>query len=126
MRRIGHSLGLFGMFLVLVGVATPAVARDYYGAIAYSPDMRAYGYSYDSRSRAHAEKTAMARCRSYGGGCRVVTWFRNACGALAIGDDGGYGGAWAGSRAAAERSALRTCAGSSSDCTVVRWACTTR
>jgi hypothetical protein len=55
----------------------------------------------------------------------VPIWFRDACGALAVGS-GGYGAGWGTSRSLAEGYALRTCRKHSSDCAVRRWVCTTR
>ena len=127
MSRVIPLLTLVGFLVVafLVGLTTQAIARNNYGAIAYSPDAGSYGYSYDYRSRARAEAAAMSSCRETGHGCRVIIWFRNACGALATGPDG-YGSGWARSRRAAERKALRSCRNYSRRCGVLSWACTTR
>ena len=56
----------------------------------------------------------------------MVVWFRNACGALATGDDNGYGSGWATSRRAAEEIALSGCNDNVKNCSVVRWVCTAR
>jgi Domain of unknown function (DUF4189) len=105
---------------------TAAVARDYYGAIAYSQSTRAHGYSLDYRSRAGAEQKAYIECSKHAADCSIAVWFRNACGALAVGDDGGYGSGWHGTREGAENNAIKSCSGVSSGCRVIRWACTSR
>ena len=70
----------------------PAEARaDLYGAIAYSSSTGRYGHSYDFGSRSEAEDYARSKCGS--GDCAIKVWFKNACGALAVGRRGGTGGA---------------------------------
>jgi len=119
------------LVLAVVGQAallapTAAVARDYYGAIAYSQSTRSHGYSYDYRSRAAAEQRAYNECAQYGAGCRIAVWFRNACGALAVGRDGGWGTGWHRTRSGAQANAIRKCSSVSHGCRVIRWVCTTR
>jgi Domain of unknown function (DUF4189) len=109
----------------LAGTAHPAVAQDYYGAIAYSPGSRAHGWAYDYVSRQEAQVRAMDECRRHADDCVPALWFRNACGALALGVDG-YGAAWGTNRKLAERSALQSCRRYSEDCSIKRWMCTTR
>ena len=74
-------LGNAALF-VLLGAATAAAAGDNFGAIAFSSSSGATGYSYDYDSRDGAEERALQEC---GPGCKVVLWFKNACGALAVG-----------------------------------------
>ena len=101
-----------------------AQAQDNYGAIAYSSSTGRYGYSYDFGSRAEAENYAISKCgRS---DCVVKVWFRNACGALAVGRRGALGWGWAGSRGQAEGRALSECQSRASGCNVRVWSCTTR
>jgi hypothetical protein len=131
MRRtvLSRAVLIFGLalFAVLTVTARTAFAYDYYGAIAYSPDTRSHGYSYNHPSRARAEAEALTRCQDLGEGCTVAAWFLNACGALALADEGnGYGAAWGGSRGAAEKNALRICNESNSGCHIERWVCTSR
>ncbi|MDP3899055.1 MAG: DUF4189 domain-containing protein, partial [Mesorhizobium sp.] len=83
----------------------------------------AHGYSYNYNTRRQAEREALANCRNYGGGCRVVLYFVNACGALAVGDGYGSGYAWATSRNGAERRALANCENYTDSCEIVRWVC---
>jgi hypothetical protein len=101
-----------------------AQAQDNYGAIAYSSSTGRYGHSYDFGSRAEAEDYAISQCgRS---DCVVKVWFKNACGALAVGQRGALGWGWAGSRGSAEDRALNECQSRTSECSVRTWACTTR
>jgi uncharacterized protein DUF4189 len=111
--------------VALMGFAAGARADDNFGAIAYSPTSGADGYSFDYSTQAEAEDHALAECSSRGDGCQSVLWFRNACGALAVGPDG-WGSAWGGDRQTAEQSALDQCRDHSGDCSVTRWVCTTR
>src|SRR5215470_9314432 len=83
-------------------------AQEYYGAIAYSPTTRAHGWSYDYDSRGEAERRALDQCSRHAQDCVVPVWFRNACGALAVGADG-YGSGWGESRKAAETFAVQSC-----------------
>ena len=96
----------------------PAVvqAQNNYGAIAYSSSTGRYGYSYDFGSRAEAEDYAISQCgRS---DCVVKVWFKNACGALAVGRRGALGWGWSGSRGSAENIALNECQSRTSGCSV--------
>jgi len=102
-----------------------SAAQEYYGAIAYSPANRAHGWAYDYPSRRDAERRALALCRRHAEDCIVPVWFRNACGALAVGAEG-YGTGWGSSRKSAEGQAIQSCRRYSGGCAVVRWVCTTR
>lgn len=111
-----------------IGVAEEhgaSAAQEYYGAIAYSPLNRAHGWAYDYPSRLDAERRALAVCRRHAEDCTVPVWFRNACGALAVGADG-YGSGWGSSRKSAEGQALQSCRRFSGGCAVIRWVCTSR
>ncbi len=78
--------------LALAFCSTPAAARDYYGAIAFSQGSGADGYSTNYSTQGGAQAKALQEC---GGGCKVILWFKNACGALAVGKGNGYGSGWA-------------------------------
>jgi serine/threonine-protein kinase len=110
--------------LLAVTLGTTAALADYYGAIAFSQDSGSVGYSYDYGNQNGAEQRALQECGD--GGCMVVVWFRNACGALAIGDGNGYGTGWAVSQADAEQIALSNCSQYADNCDNNTWACTTR
>ena len=112
-------------FVLLFAYSAAACAADFYGAIAYSPSDGARGWSFDYSSRAAAEQRAVSECSQHGRGCKVILWFRNACGALAIGSNG-YGSGWGTDESIADRYALETCAKYTSNCSVVRRVCTRR
>ncbi len=109
----------------LLAVGVSQALADHYGAIAYSATNHSGSYSYDYGSRDAAEADALHRCSAGAPDCAVVMWFKNACGALAVGPKG-TGHAWAGGRQAAEREALRYCGKYSAECRVTTWVCTTR
>ena len=108
-------------FIIL---ALPVCAYDNYAAIAYSESTGAWGSGYNFSSRAAAEMSAMSRCGR--GDCEIKVWFVNACGALAVGQDGALGWGWADSRAEAENIALAECHSRGSGCGIRCWACTDR
>ncbi len=122
---IRGATGVASLVLILsVAGVQPADARDMHGAIAFSQTTGAIGWSYDFSTRGGAENRAMSECRKHGGGCRVATWFKNACGALAVGNGNAYGGSWAANRFEAESKAMSLCSAESRNCTVRRWVCT--
>jgi serine/threonine-protein kinase len=120
-----HASRLTGQLLALLALGLSAAAADAkeYGAIAFSSQSGAHGYSHNYSSRGAAEQRALSGCRRNGGGCRVVLYFNDACGALAVGDGYGSGYAWGTSRRQAEGRALSNCNGYTSSCQVVRWVC---
>lgn len=102
---------------------------DLYGAIAYSPQTRMIGVSSDNPTQAEAESVALQNCKiesNNAADCKVVMWVRNACAALAVGQDGGWGTDWGNDRATAERKALAFCGKYSQTCQVVRRVCAGR
>ncbi|HZG30421.1 MAG TPA: DUF4189 domain-containing protein [Ensifer sp.] len=99
---------------------------DNHGAIAYSPETGAAGWSYDHPSRRRAERVAMGNCLAYADDCRIATYFSNACGAVAKASNGGWGADWGYNRRDAERNALAACYDQGDNCRVVRWQCTSR
>ena len=115
--------------LVLILAFIPAVvlaqAKEYYGAIAYSPTTRAHGWSFNHPSRTAAEKVALSNCRKLAPDCKTQVWFKNACGALATGSKG-PGWDWGDDQATADRRAIAICALHSKACTVQRRFCTSR
>jgi hypothetical protein len=125
MRNLIVQGWIIGVAIAILA-ATGAQAAERYGAIAYSPQSGAYGYSYDYNSRADAENVAINNCRQHGTGCEIAIWFRNACGAVATGRNGGWGSAWANSRAAAENMAINYCSNYTTNCSVLVWSCTSR
>jgi hypothetical protein len=105
--------------LTLVFCSTQAAAGGY-GAIAFSQSSGAHGYSFGYDTRGGAEREALQGC---GGGCTVVLRFSNACGALAVGANNGYGTGWASSRGQAEHIAMSNCNQNSTNCSILQWAC---
>ena len=104
--------------------AGAAAAADQFGAIAYSLDAQAYGLSIDRASRAEAEKTALSICSGRASDCQLVLWFRNGCGAMAIGEHG-YGGGTGTTPALADQYAMKSCAiYGGANCQVTRRVCT--
>ncbi len=112
--------------LILNISASPAYARDYYGAIAISPSSKAMGWSYDYNSKWKAQQSALKKCYKYASDCRIATWFRNACGAVAVGSNGGWGAHWGSSPKKAQWRAKKACRKHDSYCQVKRWVCTSR
>jgi hypothetical protein len=103
----------------------PVDPGNKFGAIAYSPATGVNAFVRDYGSREEAEKAALDSCRQRAGDCTVPLWFRNACGALAVGPNG-YGTGWGVDQGIAESYALQTCAKYSKNCSVRRWMCTSR
>ena len=88
----GSHLGCLLAILAASPAEGETSAKNNYGAIAYSPSTHAIGWSYDYGSHAAAEDAALVNCRKQANDC-VTHWFRDACGALAVGPKG-YGMAW--------------------------------
>lgn len=110
--------------MLLSLTATTASAKNYYGAIAISPSSKAMGWSYNYGSKWKANQRALAKCRQYASDCKIATWFRNACGAVAIGSNGGWGASWGRNVSQAKWKAKKTCHKYDSYCQVKRWVCT--
>jgi hypothetical protein len=111
------------LILAFIPAVVLAQAKEYYGAIAYSLGTGAHGWANDHPSRAAAEKAALANCRKFAKDCKAVVWFKNACGAIAVGSKG-YGWGWGEKQAAAEIEALKSCSKHTMGCTVHRHVCT--
>jgi hypothetical protein len=59
-----------------------------YGAIAYSRKDKLWGFTYDQKEKATAEKLALEYCVKQGGAkCQIEASFHNTCGAIAAGGD---------------------------------------
>ncbi len=125
-RTASGRLALILATMLFTGLVPTLASADFHGAIAFSQVNGAEGYSFNYRSRGQAETRAMEECRLRSGGCRIATWFRNACGALAVGRGNGFGAAWGPTRYAAEQKAINICARNASGCAVRRWVCTSR
>jgi type II secretory pathway pseudopilin PulG len=100
------------------------LAVNYYAAIAYSFGTGKWGNAYNYTTRAEAERVALSKCGK--SDCEVLAWARNACCALAVGDDSKYGYGWDSDRSSAERRALAECRKRTTNCEIISWACTDR
>lgn len=107
--------------MAATGVLIPdaALAAGSFGAIAYSQSSGSYGWATDFPTRRAAENAALASCQERANDCSVAVWFSNACGALAVGGDGGWGADWGRNLRAAENKARHVCTGYSYDCRIV-------
>jgi hypothetical protein len=130
-----HNINLKKRFAVKVSAVVAAMlmmtsmafAQNRFGAIYFSQSTGAHGYSYDYNSQYQAEQGALNECLSAGGtDCQRATWFRNACGALAVGDGNGWGARWGNNRNGAEQNALQSCNRNAGNCRILRWVCTSR
>ena len=107
--------------------AAPAPAEDRYGSIVFSRESGggyAWGMAWSYDSRSSARRRAVNECSGRGGtSCSEVAWFRNACGAVAVGNKSvgwGYGP----SSADAQRWAVSKCVDNGSPtCAVVMARC---
>jgi|EndMetStandDraft_4_1072995.scaffolds.fasta_scaffold1114117_1 hypothetical protein len=102
-----------------------ALAGDLFGSIAYSQQTRAYGWSKDYGSQAEAESAALTECYKRAGDCKIAMSYQNACGAVAVGQDGGWGSDWGRDANAANNKAMHMCDGYSYNCQVVVTQCVT-
>ena len=116
---------LIAATVAFVPFAAPltAFAQDQYGAIAYSQQSQHYGWSVNMNSQNEAETAAMNQCYNYGSDCKDI-WYSNACGALAIGSDGGWGMNWGENTAQASNKAIAQCNNVSKDCKIEFTKCT--
>lgn len=120
---------LFATVITVIALTvntTSVFAANYHGAIAISPSSKAMGWSYDYKSRWQAENAALRECYKHASDCRIATWFRNACGAVAVGEYGGWGANWGRNIRQAKWNSKRMCRKHDSHCQVKRWVCTTR
>lgn len=112
--------------LLFVTSASTAHAKNKFGAIAISPSSKAMGWSFNYNSKWKANQVALNKCRKYASDCKIGVWFRNACGAVAVGTNGGWGAHWGNSVKSAKWKAKKTCRKYDSYCQVKRWVCTDR
>lgn len=126
-QRTLHTFCLAMAVLLATALAGPSTAlAANYGAIAYSPSTGAFGRSWDYPNRRGAERRALNGCRAHARDCRVAIWFRNACGALAVGNRGGWGSGWGNSRSRAQNEARAVCRRHTNNCKIRVWQCTSR
>ena len=123
------KLGFFSAvaaFVVMITAANPAMAQcangKCWGAVGIGPG-GAWGNAYDYPSERAAARAVQNSCQ---GGCTTIKTFFNTCGAIAQGDNGGWGWAWAGTPDDAQSSAIAYCVPNDRNCRIRTWACTTR
>lgn len=107
-------------------VASPLLAKDMYGALAYSKADGAWGWWADATTQAAASKNALAKCSEHSSGCEVVLEFWNTCAAFATGSGGSYGWAHGPDENQVQSKAVDFCSEHGSGCEVRVWACTSR
>jgi serine/threonine-protein kinase len=108
-----------GLMLASAGQAQAAS----WGAIYYSPGTGATGWSYGENSENAANRVAYDNCSDSADDCKYAIAFHNACGAVAVGRNGGWGGDWGTSDWDAQQSALGACGEHDSGCKVIHWQC---
>ena len=103
------------------------VKRDAYGAISFSQESDGgyvWGMSWSYDSERGAKQFASRECRSRGGkNCKDRIWYRNGCGALALGGSNGNGSGRGNSQVEAERAALESCRKVNKTCRILKSAC---
>ena len=110
------------MVLVATMASMQAQAQNRYGSIAFSQQSDGgyeWGITWNAESREAARSRAVAGCRSEGGrDCSEIFWFRNTCGALAIGSGNGWGAGSGATTVKAQRGALEKCRTTNRDCQI--------
>ena len=116
-----RALAFLAVLTIFASAGT--ASADSFGAIAYSPTTGAAGWSHDYNNRSDAENVARGGCDNRADDCRVAIWFKNGCGAVAVGNNGGWGSGWGANRRLAEREAIGSCRANDGGCSVIRWQC---
>lgn len=100
----------------------PSNPNDRFGAIAYSTSTGKSGSSWNFRLLGEAYNRALEECAR--DDCEIATWFKNACGALAVGDNGCWEAHWGANRSDAEAKALNSCNQRCERCRIISSPCT--
>ena len=105
----------------------PSQTGPLHGSIAFSQDddgAYAWGIAWSFETSVGANAEALAQCRAHDGTeCEEVGWFQEACGALAIGGENGYGAGWGSTEIPAQADALENCLRFNDDCRIVASQC---
>jgi len=117
---MNKSIGSILAALMLLSATGVAQAAEW-GSIYYSPSTHATGFSHHYASQRQAENAAASYCK--GGDCTYAISFRNACGAVAVGRNGGWGADWGTTGNSAQTNAVNACYNHDTGCSVVRWQC---
>jgi serine/threonine-protein kinase len=109
-RWVGLSV-VMAVALVTVPAELGQAQPDTFGAISWSKRTGVRGYAWGYNNRGAAENRALRECEATAGtgDCRVLLWFRNACGSIAETRDGAVGTGWGANPGLAEKYALQSC-----------------
>lgn len=101
-----------------------SAAAGVYGAIYFSPTTRADGYTGNANSRQEAVDTAYSYCAANADDCiKGIEFWGGSCGAVAVGDRGGWGAAYGADEDEASEDALAYCSKHTRNCRVLKWVC---
>ena len=110
--------------LLALGLFSGIAAAGVYGAIYFSPTTRADGFTGNANSRQQAVDTAYGYCAANANDCiKGIEFWGGSCGAVAIGDNGGWGAAYADDVDDARNDALAYCSQHTQRCYVLKWVC---
>ena len=109
-------------FAAVVLASSPAAAQ-HWGAIAFSPSTGATGYTWENVTEVDAELRALQFCEQNASDCETAVTFRNGCGAVAWGDNGGWGSWRDTDQESARQGAMNECSMRDDGCEIVRWQC---
>ena len=115
----GIILGLLTVLPVTQAEAGSCGYQRCWGAVGFGPG-GAWAYSHSYGSQRQAWQKVNSKCR---GTCTVIKTFYNTCGAIAAGEDNGWGWASRSTRRNAENVAMQYCRRNSYDCRIRAWAC---
>ena len=125
MRLRQTIAGLAAGIAFAAALTGAAAAKHYYGSIAYSEGTGAIGYSYDQSSKQGAINTALNACYKHADDCvTAINFWDGACGAIAVGRNGGWGASWGEDLHFASDAALDKCSENDDRCVVKRYQCT--
>jgi Domain of unknown function (DUF4189) len=94
-----------------------------WGTIAFSPSTWATGWTANKVNEVDAELGALNNCAQYADDCITAINFHDACAAVAVGDNRGWGAAWGYDDADAQFKAIDQCSVYDSGCEILRWQC---
>ena len=127
MQKFILSLSLVLITCISITAAPTSVeARNKFGAIAISPTTKAISWAYNYNTKWQANQAALKKCYNQASDCKIAIWFQNACGAVAIGANGGWGAHWGRTIKRAKWNAKKACSKYDRYCQVTRWVCTDR
>ncbi|HUA32331.1 MAG TPA: DUF4189 domain-containing protein [Candidatus Binataceae bacterium] len=82
--KLGTTLTIVSMLIVVLTAQAGAARADTYGAIAFSQQTGYDAWSVDTASARSAETRALSSCTQKATDCKIVESFSNSCGALAV------------------------------------------